>query len=155
MNIPLAPTYPIAVFDSDSTSAYSRLFYVFNGEIMVLRAFGMQDNIDRVDNSVPVTPQRICANMVLLGEGVSLERDASFALDPLQYEGEVIAEELIYTNGCPWMIEKCNNLSFIDVPGTYRFFLNDPTAVGKVFLYFNIIRKAEFLRHVSSFMGGV
>jgi hypothetical protein len=127
----------IELFNTTTFRQDSELFYITRGWFAVLYAFGFDPIPVEIDPDFPRTAQRACLNYVLtraetvyedLPCGVFLEVGANTRVD-------IIAETPVLTGGCAWHMSACDNMKILDLPGLYRFVLNDPAAAGSVQIY--------------------
>jgi hypothetical protein len=130
---------PTALYDDKSFYAESPLFYLSPGYVGVFKAFGFQPGLVLVDPAKPKTTQRACLKQVYW-QLAKHEFDRPCGVFPTGPEvsqvGGAYLEETVMTDGCPWEISACDNHRALDSPGLYRFVLNDPAAVGNVFVLF-------------------
>lgn len=137
---------PIPLFDELSVEEQGGVFVVLPREIAILRAFGFQDFVDRVDSSTARTEQSACLEMLLFKETPLPRKESGCGgiIDFNKYRGKLMAAEQVRIDGCSVGISKCNNLILWNIPGSYRFIMNDKTAVGEARIYLQIISKDEF-----------
>lgn len=137
--------FPIPIFDEQSVELQSGVFVIFPGEIAILRAFGFQDYADRVDTNTTRTEQSGCLEMLLFKETpLPKSRGCHDTFNFIEFAGAPLAAEKVRVGGCAVSISKCNNLMLWNIPGTYRFSMNDSTALGDARIYLQIISKDEF-----------
>lgn len=138
--------FPIPIFDENSVEIQSGVFVINPGEVAILRAFGFADYADRVDTSTTRVSQSACLEMLLFKEN-PLPRSSGCQGDFIDWNdfiGLPLAAEKVRVGGCAISISKCHNLLLFNVPGTYRFTMNDDTAVGEARIYLQIISKTEY-----------
>lgn len=138
--------FPRPIFDESSVEAQSGPFVVHPGEVAIIRAFDFADYADRVDTSTTRVSQSACLEMLLFKENELPESSGCRGdfLDWNAFAGLPLAAEKVRVGGCAVSISKCHNLLLLNVPGTYRFTMNDDTAVGNARIYVQIISKTEY-----------
>lgn len=121
------------------------------------------ENLTQVSSSFVVDPAR-CVLLTAVGlDEYKTQTEASFKVaqmvcverllfDPLPHDFENngcgctwifdstpmakgVPPEPVTVNGCSWSLSHCNNTRLVGLPGTYRLWLNDATAIGKVQVY--------------------
>lgn len=126
---------PYVLFGENSQCIYSPAFVVYPGEVLKFIAYGFSKYRIAQDPEKPKLLQVACLeSLVYAGEDTFDNCPAAngiWEIDP----GRLIESELVYINDCAWSLSTCNNLAFLDIPGTYRLLLNDPGAVGFVRVY--------------------
>jgi len=141
------------LFDTNSKSVESPFFTVLPGHIIQVQAFGFQDYVERTDDSERKVKQVACLQQVLFTENVRDTLDAAIGkgncdcvmhgtLD--KYVTSVEAYEELLMDGCSPSIDSCNNQMLINLPGVYRFVLNDQNALGVVRIYIHEISATDF-----------
>lgn len=142
-----------ALFDVNSKSVESPFFTVLPGHIVQAQAFGFQDHVTRQDETERRVPQVACLQQVLFTEKVRGSIDAAISkgncdcvingtLD--KYATAVEAYEELVIDGCSPAINACTNQMLINLPGVYRFVLNDANALGVVRIYIHDLLKDDF-----------
>lgn len=136
----------VPIMTETSLSVESPFFHVFLGEVAIIQAFGFKDYKERADKSELLVPQVACLEMLLFKEGVIPKRKAETCpvWDLRQYQTQLLAKETMRHNDCTYELSKCNNIMLLHIPGSYRFILNDQTAVGDARIYLRIVTKDEF-----------
>lgn len=138
--------FPNPIFDESSVEIYSGPFVINPGEVAIIRAFDFADYADRVDTTTARVSQSACLEMLLFKENplpLSPGCQGAF-LNWNDFVGLPLAVEKVRVGGCAVSISKCHNLLLFNVPGTYRFTMNDDTAVGEARIYIQIISKTEY-----------
>lgn len=154
-----ANTMYTALFSPESKSVESPAFYVSAGTIVQLQAFNFMNFASRADKSERQVPQVACLEQILFKQGVRLDLPVSDPtsgpqlFDLRQYSTEVLAKNQVIIHGCPLSIGACNNQIFLNMPGAYRFVLNDQNAVGIAQLYMRVYSSADFPWYSRMFMG--
>ena len=139
--------FPVPLFDETSLGVDGNIFVLAPSQVAIIRAFGFEYYADRVDNTEARKPQSACMEMILFKEGNKLPGTSEcggYIIDLKRYVGEVMAIEQVRINNCSIGINKCNNLLLWNVPGAYRFVMNDQTAIGEARIYVQFITKTEF-----------
>jgi hypothetical protein len=130
---------PYPVFSENSSERASQVFYVNKGWHAEFLALNFASRLVRPDPQRPMVNQAACLYRVLYKEFVLPEPDKDQCgggiLDLTRYRPEILAEVPLITAGCPWSLSYCDNYRQLDIPGTYRFVLNDPEAAGVVSIY--------------------
>ena len=137
------------LFTDKSTSVYSPFFYVFPGYVVQALAFGFLEKATRSGREERQVPQMACLEQALLYEDVKVEMaptDKKSCPCPKLYNlsTEVLEVEELNVNGCSFSLSACNNQMLINLPGTYRFVLNDQTALGVARVYLRMYSKDDF-----------
>lgn len=135
------------LFDERSTKLESRYFRVFPGEVAVIQAFGFAEYKTPVPGEFKAH-QAVCLEQVLFKVEPLPEKPCGTCgggiIDITKHKGEVLAYETVRSNGCGVSMDLCNNILLWNIPGSYRFVLNDQSAIGQVRIYLRIITKDEF-----------
>lgn len=147
---------PLEIFTERTAVPESEPFYIYPDYIGVMYAFGFGNQ------SRPLPPDGVyglpgaCLNMILWKDTplpvIQKPTEAGY-VDLSAYIGQIMAEELVTTNGCPWQLSACNNLGIIRVSGSYRLVLNDPNDVGIVRVYMRVFDRDSFLNNSEMFFG--
>lgn len=143
---------PRVLMDELYQDIYSDIFTVMPGQIVIVRGFGFVEHT----SERPIIDQHACLHMMLFKDVKLPEfNGCSMPLFKLEdYPGVLLVEDEIRTfGGCTWKLSKCHNVILIDIPGSYRFVLNDPNAVGYVRIYANEFTHNEFPRYSNLFVG--
>ena len=74
-------------------------------------------------------------------------------MDLRQYQTHLLSKETMRMNGCTFEISKCNNTMLLNIPGSYRFVMNDATAIGNARIYLRVFTKEEFPWDSKFFIG--
>ncbi len=140
----------VPLFTELSTSVESPFFYVAPGEVVQVMAFDFVQSKTR-DASEREVPLVACLEQVLFSEAVRIQTHdgkrgttASRVMSLKDYATEVLAIETVQHNGCCYTLSSCNNMMLINIPGNYRFVLNDMTALGTARIYLRVFTKDEF-----------
>lgn len=143
----------VPLFTEKSTDMASQFFHVSPGNIVQAQAFGFCKYKYRVDDTELQVPQVACLQQALFEEKVFLnaEQDRTdqkchcpqvYSLK--QLGSAVLALEQVYLNGCALAISACCNNILINIPGTYRFVMNDETALGNARVFLRTFTREEF-----------
>lgn len=149
---------PMIIFDENSQHVESNMFYIPPGWVAQFLAFGFSDTPKVIDTDNPAkTLQAACMNMLLFKDvELPIFKQANTPVRNLsEYKGQLMAKELIITNGCPWRLDYCNNLALLDISGSYQLILNDPEAASVVRIFARFHRKEELSRNSGLYFGGV
>lgn len=151
----IAKSIPVPLYTETSVDVISKFFHIFPGEIALIQAFGFMDYKSREGNEQQQVPQVACLEMILFKAEPFTERDQCScpALDLSKYQSQILAVETLRANGCTYELSKCNNIMLLNIPGSYRFVMNDATAVGNARAYLRIMSKAEFTWDSKLFVG--
>lgn len=146
------------LFSEKSSSAESPCFYVAPGFVVQAMAFGFMDKASRADKSELQVPQAACLQQVLFAEDVKWDvpepaDGCSCAPKIYNRTTKIIAVEDVYINGCCCTLSACNNHMLINIPGSYRFMLNDLTALGVVRVFLRMYSRDEFPWQSRLFVG--
>lgn len=140
----------VPLFTELSTGVESPFFYVAPGEVVQVMAFDFVQNKARENNEREV-PLVACLEQVLFKETVKIQSydgkrgtTANRIMSLKDYATDVLAIETVQHNGCGFTLSSCNNLMLINIPGNYRFVLNDMTALGTARIYLRVFTKDEF-----------
>lgn len=122
-----------ALWSKDNDTLTSSLIYVPPRKCVLLAAVDFAEFKFSQEASFR-TKQCVCVERLvydMLPEQLGVQRsgcDWVYELTrPLAAEVGVLT---VATGGCPWMLDSCDNLRIIGLPGTYRLRLNDSTAIG-------------------------
>lgn len=153
-----ANTMYVPIFTEKSQSVQSPFFYVSPGTIVQAQAFGFVTFASRMDNTERRVPQVACLEQVLFKEGVRLDGTTDDChctkiYDLSRFTTEVLECEEVMLNGCGVNLSACKNQILINLPGAYRFVLNDQTAIGNARIYLRTYSSAEFPWNSSLFIG--
>lgn len=145
----------VPLFTEMSATLDGTFFHVFPGEVAMIQAFGFMCSKSRADQTERRVPQVACLEMLLFREGtVKLPSDNECqAYDLNKYQTELLAREQMRINGCEVKIGKRNNILFLNIPGSYCFTMDDPTALGQVRMYLRKFTKDEFPWNSKLFVG--
>ena len=145
----------VPLFTETSVAIDSPFFHVFPGDIALIQAFGFMDYKERADKTELQVPQVACLEMLLFKEGVIPTRKTNTCpvMDLRQYQTHLLAKETMRMNGCTFEISKCNNTMLLNIPGSYRFVMNDATAIGNARIYLRVFTKEEFPWDSKFFIG--
>lgn len=141
-----------------SETVESPFFWVFPGEIVIAQAFGFACSAAREDTTERLVPQEACLQMVLFKEsrpapppdGCPCVRVYSLK----KVTAKVIAIDDVMLDGCCVCLSARGNLMLINVPGAYRFVLNDASALGSARIFLRAVRASD-IPHNSPFLMGV
>lgn len=141
-----------------SEAVESPFFWVFPGEIVMAQAFGFACHAAREDSSERLVPQEACLQMVLFKEvRPELPPDGCPCVKVYNLKritSKVIAIDDVMLDGCCVCLSASNNLMLINVPGAYRFVLNDASALGAARIFLRAFRATD-IPHNSPFLMGV
>lgn len=145
----------LPLFTELSVKLDGTFFHVFPGEIAMIQAFGFMSQKSRADKSEQAVQQVACLEMLMFKEGfIERPNDTRCRIYDLdQYRTELLAREVVRINGCPVRISKSNNLLLLNIPGSYCFHMDDPTALGQVRIYLRKFSKDEFPWNSKFFIG--
>lgn len=146
------------LFNDKSTSVESPCFYVAPGFVVQAMSFGFMEKASRADATELQVPQVACLQQVLFAEDVKLdvpELESGCGCAPKVYDRvtKILAVEDVSLNGCNIALSSCNNHMLINLPGSYRFVLNDQTALGIVRIYLRMYSADEFPWNSRFFIG--
>jgi len=147
--------FPIPLLDDQSQSVESRMFHVFPGQVAVVRAYGFMPYKERVDDTETQVTQVACLQSVIFEESALPDYDSCQGLivDFSKYKGQVKELDYVYLDGCGVEVSACNNHILINIPGSYRFVLNDETAVGMARIYVTIMDRGVYTWESKLFVG--
>lgn len=147
---------PVPLFTEMSVEVGSPFFHIFPGEVALVQGFGFQQYKTRVDNTERQVPQVACLEMLIFKEGVHMSRPAGTCaiMDLEHYKTELLAMETMRLNGCTYSISKKNNVMLLNIPGSYRFVMNDDTALGNARIFLRVFTKIEFPWNSPFLIGG-
>ena len=148
---------PYALFDENSISAESIPFFISPGMLAEFMLFDLSDEPRQLEPGTFKVCPAVCLNQLVLGEGVELPQPSlcdGLIVDLSKYPGVILAEGPIKTDCCQWSLSSGDNRRFLDIPGTYRFVLNDLTLAGWFRLYMRAWPKSDFNRPSGLFFGG-
>lgn len=143
------------IFDEHSTSVSSKPIYIAQGDIGIFQAFGFADYREPATDDEAEVPQLACINMLLLKEVdlPNFDYCCSSEIDLSKLAGVVMVEETLISDDCKFSLSACNNYMMINIPGSYRFVLNDDAAIGVVKIYWRTMPKDTFRWDSRFFMG--
>ena len=147
---------PKALFHCLSKSVESPLFYIQPGEVLQAQAFGFACSRTKLDDSERAVPQVAYLEQVMLDEALmdSTENKNNCCCTKLYDKTtKIIAAEEVMICGHCVMLSANNNQLLLDLPGVYRFVLNDVTALTNVQIFLRTFTKQEFDRNSSLFIG--
>lgn len=147
---------PVPLFTEMSVETGSPFFHVFPGEVALIQGFGFQPYKTRLDSSERQVSQTACLEMIIFKEGVHISRDATMCtvMDLEHYKTEILAIETMRMCGCTYSISRKNNIMLLNIPGSYRFVMNDDAALGNARIFLRIFTKEEFPWDSPFFIGG-
>lgn len=143
----IAQSFPVPLFDENSLSLQGDFFHVFPGEVAQIQAFGFADWKSREDSSTRQVPQVACLEMILFKEVVipdNTDGDCTHIYSLDRFKSAVLAIETVRRNGCTFSVSKCDNMLLLNLPGSYRFVMNDLSALGTARIYFRVFNKDSF-----------
>ncbi|MDR1079456.1 MAG: hypothetical protein LBQ79_00455 [Deltaproteobacteria bacterium] len=129
---------PHAIFDETSVDVASEPFYISPGWMVELLAFNFANSPVQPDPLKPKLLQAACLRRIMYKAFEPPEVDVQpcgVLPDITKYQAEILAENWVMTDGCEWSLTACDNYRLLDIPGAYRFILNDAGAVGTVLIY--------------------
>ena len=147
---------PQALFHGKSKSVESPLFYIQPGEVLQAQAFGFACSKAKADDSERTVPQVAYLEQVMLDEALIdlVENKHNCGCTKLyDRDTKIIATEEVIICGHCVMLSAKNNQLLLDLPGVYRFVLNDVTALTNVQIFLRTFTKQEFARNSSLFIG--
>lgn len=150
-----ANTY-LTLFDGESLTPESDIFYIISGWFGIFTAYGFLDSRVPVDPSLPYVRQQACLNQVHIGSTVYPQEYPCGVVRPVGHgvSLEIAAEGPVITDNCPWHLSACQTVGLLDVPGAYRMVLNDPAAAGVVQIYLKAYPLSNLSRNSALFFGG-
>jgi hypothetical protein len=107
------------LFDARSASLTSPTFFVRPGSGVVLSAFGLMET------------QQAVVEKVRYEDGIMPQGGACEDLEP---PATAVMQAEDVTQCGVWSLTACQNLAVVTVPGAYRLNLNDPAAMGIVYI---------------------
>lgn len=145
----------VPLFSESSLAVESPFFTVFPGEVAHLQAYGFMDEKVRTDNTELRVSQKACLEMVLFKEEIVGKRDGSACpiMDLKRFKSKVLAIETMRLNNKTFSLSKCNNTMLINIPGAYRFVMNDASSLGNARIYLRIFSHEEFPWDSKFFIG--
>ena len=147
---------PQALFHGTSKSVESPLFYIQPGEVLQAQAFGFACSKAKLDSQERTVPQVAYLEQVMLDEALvdSTENKNKCCCTKLYDRAtKIIATEQVTICGHCVMLSAKHNQLLLDLPGVYRFVLNDVTALTNVQIFLRTFTKQEFDRNSSLFIG--
>jgi hypothetical protein len=123
------------VFDVHSASAWSGVFVVDPGAVLVVSAFelaGGTMTVYKVALAAGDMPQGFSCPGICDGPAGSIPPGALFPT--ITYQKPVV------TSGVPWVMSDTDDTKFITAPGAYRFALSDDSMVGEVYVEARLVR---------------
>jgi hypothetical protein len=138
----------LTLFDGDSKSQYSETFYLVPGWWGLLTAHGFNPDPVVVDPAEPKTLQMACVTRLrMLYDERFVKTECGCGYGREMYPGMVgFFEDPVVVRGCPWTLSACDTIRVLTVPGLYRLILNDPSAVGEVFVEFDAYTAGTIIR---------
>lgn len=145
------------IYDGTFKTTQSRAFMIKPGEVGVVRGTGFKRFKTHPDNTQTRVHDVACLQWLLYEDGGLPEsvECSGHIIDFSKYKGRLIAAENLSINGCNYALEMCNNVMMIDIPGQYRFVLNDESSIGSVRIFLNVYGKEEFPRSSGMFVGAL
>jgi hypothetical protein len=125
------------VFGAASGDVQSDIFTVLPGWEATALGFGFRRELVKVNPDGYKTIQAACLYQVLLSGTEFMAREEGcgvVAVIPPRVN-DILAEGPVAIDGCFVSVDACNSRVALPTPGTYRFILNDPEAVGNVQVY--------------------
>jgi hypothetical protein len=129
---------PYPIFDGLSCGVASKPFFISPGWMAEFLAFNFAQWRVRPSAACPLMEQQACLSRIIYKNFEPPEADVQpcgVLPDVTGYKPEILAETRLVTEGCPWSLSACRNYRMLDLPGAYRFILNDPAAAGNVLIY--------------------
>jgi len=140
---------PVPIFNSKSVTPESTPFYLYPNYVMAFYAYGFASESIQLSESGIFGTQAACLNSILWKDNPlpvpNPNAPPTPVLDLQKYVGQILAEQEIITNGCPWQLSACNNIALLDLSGSYRLVLNDSAAVTIAHVYYRVFPKEEML----------
>ena len=147
---------PIALFHDKSKNVESPIFFVQPGEVVQVQAFGFSCEREKLDPSERTVPQVAYLEQIMFDEVIlpSTEVKNNCCCTKLYDKTTEIlaANEVIICGECV-MLSARNNHLLINIPGAYRFVLNDVTALTNVQVFLRTFTRDEFPWNSSLFVG--
>jgi hypothetical protein len=145
---------PLALFDENSASVMSDLFYVNSGWTGILRAYGFHGLHQEVETGYPRALTMACVNQVQMADFTKrYEAPCGVFIPADMVDIRIVNEGPVVTDGCNWAVSACHTLALIDIPGVYRLVLNNPSALGSVFVYLQARVSGSMSRASALFFG--
>ena len=147
---------PLELFNSKSQNVESPVFFVSPGEVCQLQAFGFACDRAKVDPNELRVPQMAVLEQLIFQEGnlQSVDIQDNCCTTRLYNKTTEIlaANEVMICGQCVALSAEHNHL-LINIPGAYRFVLNDVTALTNVQIFVRTFTKNEFIWNSKLFIG--
>jgi hypothetical protein len=124
------------LYDQGSTDAHSKAFIIAPGTFGVLSVWGMQKYVQVLSNAesqTTIAQMAIVEKLAFAGGEFPNVTACQLGGMPALIDPKYSYAEDVTQCGL-WHLSACQNLVAMSVPGTYRIRLNDPGAVGQVFM---------------------
>jgi hypothetical protein len=140
----IGETAPFALFDDKSVSAMSAPFRLLPGHVAEFSAFNFSQFLVQPDADRARVYQGACLHQIhYTSKPLPEYVPCSGVIPDFSQLGKILVEGPVFVNGCHWSLDACNTLRRLDLPGVYRFILNDPVAAGVVQIYMRVYTTGE------------
>lgn len=106
------------VFDTKSENTISKPIYIDNNQIFKFSTFNLPDGV------------KLIFNRVQTGGGV-MPQGSNCCVDTCGRKTVIISSEVFKIHCKPVVLNNCNSVLFLSVPGTYILELDTPSALGQ------------------------
>lgn len=118
---------PTALFDQKSTKTTSHFLNIDSCKAMKLSTFGLKDGA------------YLTLHRVLLGGAVFPQSSGCLCECEDGEPIKVLANEPLKIDCKPVVLDNCNSVLFLSIPGTYVLELNDPTQLGHFLAFAEVV----------------
>lgn len=134
--------YRKVLFDKNSKSAKSPIFYVLEGYVSLITLFGLQQAFCKCDKKLITVS---CINVVKVienGRAFPSFSSSACGVSPSEF-AEALEEMLnnitryeedVMQCGMPWSVAPCDNLRCLTVPGMYYLELIDESQASEIYV---------------------
>jgi len=143
---------PSIIYDEHSKEVESKLFVVDPGMIAQVIGFGFACTRNKVDEGERTVPQMAKLQQVVLFEETVSNRTKQ-CVNIIDKKAKIVASDDVMICGECVTLTARNNILLINVPGVYRFVLNDITALGNVQVFLKSYSLGEFPWDSKLFIG--
>ena len=148
----------IPLFTEKSKSVESPFFHIFPGSVVVARAFDFDcTRTPMSEDEFTNTPVKACLEQVMFREDFdddpSGQNRGITVYDMKFYVTKLLAISPVVKNGCQLSLSADDTVMLLNVPGSYRFVLNDQASVGNARIYLQSFSHEEFPWNSKFFMG--
>lgn len=142
------------LWTDDNHTADSAAFTVRPGEAALVVATGLLPQRVKTDAKEFDSPQLACLSRLIPIAETTIRTTvvspcpqcaSSQAYERIESS---TVEVPVLIDGCRWQIDACNNIRILALPGTYRFHLNDETAVGEAQIYVEIYKLEQLAPNI-------